>query len=309
VAAKPLADDLRGCALDRSIEPGSVRSGHRPGSLASSVADCDVPSRVRAALDRTAIRDGSHYQSTGAERNRGHDRRRRRQQVRPSKPIVPGVASWCADADTKADVVAQLTPFLGQCSDSDTHFQRHLDSLERRAIDGNGIIEDHHHPVARVSFRGSVVPDNDLADGGMVHAAEPSRLPSPSFQRSRSMKVLGITSPRPATANLRLPTLGVVDFCSRSRIAKKLNLQPRRRNARTPHQLHRFEPDGCWDSRVMCDECASRSASKLPRPPRCLGCAQPMKLVRRTMRFGGLRDLYTFECRQCGEWHTEEGSK
>jgi hypothetical protein len=55
----------------------------------------------------------------------------------------------------------------------------------------------------------------------------------------------------------------------------------------------------------MCDECASRSASKLPRPPRC---AQPMKLVRRTMRFGGLRDLYTFECRQCGEWHTEEGS-
>jgi hypothetical protein len=107
---------------------------------------------------------------------------------------VPGVASRCADADTKADVVVQLTPLLGQCSDSDTHFQRHLDSLERRAIDGNGIIEDHHHPVARVSFRGSVVPDNDLADGGMVHAAEPSRLPSPSFQRSRSMKVLGITT-------------------------------------------------------------------------------------------------------------------
>jgi hypothetical protein len=62
----------------------------------------------------------------------------------------------------------------------------------------------------------------------------------------------------------------------------------------------------CWDSRVMCDECASRSASKPPRPPRCLGCAQPMKFVRRTLRFGGLPDLYTFECRECGEWHTEE---
>jgi class 3 adenylate cyclase len=47
--------------------------------------DCDVPSRVRAALDRTALRDGSHYQSTGAARNRGHDRRRRRQQVHPGE--------------------------------------------------------------------------------------------------------------------------------------------------------------------------------------------------------------------------------
>ena len=36
-------------------------------------ADCDVPSRVRAALDRTAIRDGSHHQSAGAARHRGHD--------------------------------------------------------------------------------------------------------------------------------------------------------------------------------------------------------------------------------------------
>jgi hypothetical protein len=67
-----------------------------------------------------------------------------------------------------------------------------------------------------------------------------------------------------------------------------------------------FEPDSCWDSRVMCVECASRSMSKPPRPPRCLRCAQPMKFVRRTLRFGGLPDLYTFECRECGEWHTEE---
>ena len=33
-------------------------------------ADRDVPSRVRAALDRTAVRDGSHHQSAGAARHR-----------------------------------------------------------------------------------------------------------------------------------------------------------------------------------------------------------------------------------------------
>jgi hypothetical protein len=32
-----------------------------------------------------------------------------------------------------------------------------------------------------------------------------------------------------------------------------------------------------------------------------------MKFVRRTGRFGGLPDLYTFHCRGCSEWHTEEG--
>jgi hypothetical protein len=32
-----------------------------------------------------------------------------------------------------------------------------------------------------------------------------------------------------------------------------------------------------------------------------------MKLVRRTLRFGGLPELYTFECQARGEWHTEEG--
>ena len=41
----------------------------------------------------------------------------------------------------------------------------------------------------------------------------------------------------------------------------------------------------------MCDECASRSAPKPPRPLRCFGCARPMKFVRRTLRFGGLPDL------------------
>ena len=48
-------------------------------------ADRDVPSRVRAALDRTALRDGSHHQSAGAARHRGHDRPRRRQQAHPGE--------------------------------------------------------------------------------------------------------------------------------------------------------------------------------------------------------------------------------
>jgi len=56
----------------------------------------------------------------------------------------------------------------------------------------------------------------------------------------------------------------------------------------------------------MRDKYANYSAPKSPRPPRCFGCARPMQLVRRTPRFGALRDVYTFECRACGEWHIEE---
>jgi len=41
-------------------------------------------------------------------------------------------------------------------------------------------------------------------------------------------------------------------------------------------------------------------------PQRCARCAQLMKLVRRTQRFGGLPDLCTFECPACGMSHTEE---
>ena len=52
----------------------------------------------------------------------------------------------------------------------------------------------------------------------------------------------------------------------------------------------------------MGDECANKSA---PTPPRCPSCAQRMKLVRRTLRFGGLSELYTFECRMCGVSHIE----
>jgi hypothetical protein len=58
------------------------------------------------------------------------------------------------------------------------------------------------------------------------------------------------------------------------------------------------------DARVMHDERANKS---VPRPPRCAVCARPMQLVRRTPRFGGLPDLYTFECEDCGEQHIEEG--
>jgi hypothetical protein len=56
----------------------------------------------------------------------------------------------------------------------------------------------------------------------------------------------------------------------------------------------------------MRDKYANYSAPNSPRPPRCFGCARPMELVRRTPRFGELRDVYSFECRACGVWHIEE---
>jgi hypothetical protein len=48
---------------------------------------------------------------------------------------------------------------------------------------------------------------------------------------------------------------------------------------------------------------ANDSALALQKCPRC---AQLMKLVRRTQRFGGLPDLCIFECTACGISHTEE---
>ena len=49
------------------------------------------------------------------------------------------------------------------------------------------------------------------------------------------------------------------------------------------------------------------SANNSPlSPQRCSRCAQLMKQVRRTQRFGGLPDLCTFECPACGMSHTEE---
>ena len=43
------------------------------------------------------------------------------------------------------------------------------------------------------------------------------------------------------------------------------------------------------------------------KPPRCLICVRPMQLLRKTSRFGGLPDLYSFYCCVCDEWHVEKG--
>jgi transposase-like protein len=48
------------------------------------------------------------------------------------------------------------------------------------------------------------------------------------------------------------------------------------------------------------------TSSKLA-PPHCPGCAQTMRLARKTRRFNGLRDLYVFECQKCDISRTEEG--
>ena len=45
----------------------------------------------------------------------------------------------------------------------------------------------------------------------------------------------------------------------------------------------------------------------IPKAPRCFNCARPMQLLRQTSRYGGLRDLYSFSCVACDEWHVEEG--
>ena len=44
------------------------------------------------------------------------------------------------------------------------------------------------------------------------------------------------------------------------------------------------------------------------KPPRCSSCAQIMRLVRITSRFGDLPDLHVFECRACGVSHIEVAS-
>ena len=45
-----------------------------------------------------------------------------------------------------------------------------------------------------------------------------------------------------------------------------------------------------------------------PTAPRCPTCGTPMQLVRRTSRFRGLPDLYSFYCLACDAWHVEEGN-
>ncbi len=53
----------------------------------------------------------------------------------------------------------------------------------------------------------------------------------------------------------------------------------------------------------MCPERANKPATK---PPRCPSCAQPMRLIRKTVRFNGLPDLCTFECGTCNVSLAEE---
>ncbi len=43
-----------------------------------------------------------------------------------------------------------------------------------------------------------------------------------------------------------------------------------------------------------------------PNPQRCVSCARPMQLLRRTSRFKPLPDLCSFYCLACDEWHVEE---
>lgn len=51
-----------------------------------------------------------------------------------------------------------------------------------------------------------------------------------------------------------------------------------------------------------------RSHKTVLKRPWCVGCARPMRLIRKTLRFGRLPDLYTFECEACGETHVEEAT-
>jgi len=78
VAAKACADDLRGCAMGRPHQLGSVRSSRRPNSDAQGAVASDVPAGIRRPVGWTALRHRPHYQSTGRSRSWRHDRPRRR---------------------------------------------------------------------------------------------------------------------------------------------------------------------------------------------------------------------------------------
>ncbi len=58
-ALQPRADDLRGCALGRPHEPGSVRSHGGPDREPSRALDRDVSAGVRGALGRTTACDSA----------------------------------------------------------------------------------------------------------------------------------------------------------------------------------------------------------------------------------------------------------
>src|SRR4029078_3419613 len=71
-----------------------------------------------------------------------------------------------------ANLVAQLTPFISQCSNSDTHLDRHQHSLKRWVLYRHRIIEDHHDGVACILFEGAAVLDDDFTNGRMVVAEQ-----------------------------------------------------------------------------------------------------------------------------------------
>ena len=79
-ASESGADDLRGCALDRPDESGSARSGGGPDLNPTRAADRDVSAGIQRTLDRPALRDRPHHQSSGSARHRRHDRPPCRQQ-------------------------------------------------------------------------------------------------------------------------------------------------------------------------------------------------------------------------------------
>jgi hypothetical protein len=133
--------------------------------------------------------------------------------------------------------------------------------------------------------------DAHLDDGATVVAI---------FYTKPNVSPNGPLAPR-ITINLTLP-----DGRFRRR-CQKLSLQPRRSNADDSYQERSRFTKTYWRVGycVMWGKYVNNCAPK--SPPRCFSCARPMQLVRRTPRFGGLPDLCTFECRECGVWHIEEG--
>ena len=93
---------------------------------------------------------------------------------------------------------------------------------------------------------------------------------------------------------LPLSRCSAVNICAAPRPCfdcQRLSFQPRGVNAGTSYQRGLVFTEG---QRAMGDTCIKTFP---PKAPRCLGCARPMQLVRRTLRFSGLPDLYAFQCR------------
>jgi hypothetical protein len=83
-----------------------------------------------------------------------------------------------------------------------------------------------------------------------------------------------------------------------SKSCQKLSYWPLGSNAHIPH---RPDTTGLVGDRVMDGKYTNRQS------PRCSKCATPMQLFRRTERFNGLPDLYSFYCLARDVWHVEEG--